>query len=254
MVKPSKTFITDMVHNLYFVSFFLVLALPVVCVVGLVTNSITVYVVSHKSNRKELKEKQYDYMRLNALVNALVLLIQMTTLINECQGSFGLFCSSIRFSKFLQFYRMLVAEYASNCLRLVSNLTYVAFALNRQSLVGRAHGSLITYVSELTISEFLVRISLPCLILPVVKAFRFYPNSILPEQEYPTQLSYYFNKIPASLVFVYLSFNSLFDLINYVGFLIVNFALDVMLAIKMKKTLDEKEKNQSRNALKNKNS
>lgn len=80
------------------------------------------------------------------------------------------------------------------------------------------------------------------MILPVVKIFRFLPNFSSPESEYPNPISFYFNKIGFTIVFVYMSFNILFDMVNYVVFLIVHLIVDVCLAVKMKQTLEEKEK------------
>lgn len=231
---------------LYFVEYVFILSIPVVCLIGIATNLIVFTVVVHKSNRQHLKENQYNYMTLNSLLNSFILLIEIFLLMSECQGDYGLFCSSIRTWKFSQYFKIIFGEYVSNSLRLLSNFTYVGFTINRLSLIGKKQGKFVKNVSKLTICQFIRRTVWPCLALPVVKIFRFIPNTLLPDQDYPNPIAFYFTKISSPLIFVYLSFNILFDLVNYFVFLLVNFVIDVKLVITLKKVIDEKQKNKSR--------
>ena len=120
------------------------------------------------------------------------------------------------------------------------------FAINRLSLIGKELSKFVTRVSGLTIGKFMLITIWPCLILPVVKIFRFIPNRIFPDYDYPNPIAFYFYKLSFSLIFVYLSFNILFDLVNYLLFLVFNFVLEVILVIKMKRTIEEKQKNEPR--------
>lgn len=180
-------------------------------------------------------------MRLNAVLNSLILIIQLSTLMSECHGDTGLFCSRIRSSQFVQFFRIIIGEYVSNCLRLMVNFVYVGFALNRLSLVGKDHEKYTLYVSTLTISQFMTRIAIPCLVLPIVKVFRFMPNSSQPGFDYPNPIAFYFSKIKFAYIYVYLAFDIFLDLINYFAFFLINLFIDVNLAIKMRKIMKEKE-------------
>ena len=184
-------------------------------------------------------------MRLNAIFNILILIIEPLTLISECRDYNSLFCSSIRFWQFSQFFKIIFGEYFSNVFRLAANFTYVQFALNRLSLIGKDHGKLVTNASKLKVKQYIGRIIIPCFVLPAVKIFRYFPNSYRIEAEYPIPIGYYFKYLSSSLMFVYMSFNILFDILNYVAFLLVNFIIDVNLAIKLKRTLDEKKKNKT---------
>lgn len=190
-------------------------------------------------------------MGLNAITNLLILMIQMLDLTTECQGFGGIFCSSIRHIPFIQYFKIIVGEYVCNVLRLMSNFTYVAFSLNRLSLVGKSHGKLVVYVSSLTVRKYLTRVMLLCLILSVVKIFRYHPNFYSPDETYPTQIIFLINRVSFSLMFVYLSFNLLFDFINYIAFLIFNLVVDVLLVVALHKTMTEKLVNQINNRLLN---
>ena len=224
--------------------------MPIVCLLGIVSNSLVIYTVSHKSNQKDLKENQYKYMRLNAIFNILILVIQSLILISECRDYNSLFCSSIRFWQFSQYFKIIFGEYFLNVFRLAANLTYIQFALNRLSLIGKDHGKIVTDASKLKMKQYICRIVIPCLVLPVVKVFRYFPNSYRIALDYPIPIAYYSQFINHSWIFVYMSFNVLFDFLNNFVFLVVNLIIDVNLAIRMKQTIDEKEKNKANSSSK----
>ena len=192
-------------------------------------------------------------MRLNALFNALILTIEPILLISECKEYKAMFCSTVRFSQFSQYFKIIFGEYFSNLLRLASNLIYVQFALNRLSLIGKKNDKQVVNKSHLTVKQFLGLIIIPCSLLTVVKVFRFLPNTAIVDADYPNSIGYFFKFFDPSIVYVYLSFNALFDMINYVVFLVVNFIIDVKLAIKLKRTIDEKQKNKTILTASNKN-
>ena len=184
-------------------------------------------------------------MRLNAIFNILILIIDPLTMISECRDYNSLFCSQIRFWPFSQYFKIIFGEYFSNVFRLAANFTFVQFALNRLSLIGKDHGKLVKNAAELKIRQYLWRIIIPCLFLPVIKIFRYFPNSYRINADYPIPIGYYFKYLNSSLMFVYMSFNITFDILNYIIFLFVNFIIDLNLAIRMKQTIEEKRKNKT---------
>ena len=231
----------DLTEKWLAVEFALIILTPVICVFGIVTNSLVVRVVSAKSSQKELENNHYKFMRLNALVNMAILTIEPLSLITECQGFIvGFLCSPARFPLFSQYLKIILVEYLSSVLRLLSNFSYVGFAINRLSLVGKEHGKFVTNVSALSVREFLARTIGPCVGLAVVKIFHSYPNSFDPSHEYPLTSNSFYRRISDTLLYVYFSFEFLFNLVNYFVFLMINFILDIVLAINMKRTLDEK--------------
>ena len=60
----------------------------VISFIGLASNLSVIIVISHKKNEKELKEqKHFHYMRINAIFNALIFIIQIFELLNDCLAS-----------------------------------------------------------------------------------------------------------------------------------------------------------------------
>ena len=249
-VIPLITSPNDINLIMHFLQFIIAVLVPIVGTFGIITNVLVVYTVSYKQNQKDLKENQYKYMRLNAVFNIFILAIEPITLISQCHNyDIGVLCSQIRSLMFSQYFKMIFGEYVSNVFRLAANFSYVVFALNRLSLIGREHGKLVTKASKLKIKGFFLRFFAPCLLLPAVKALRFFPNSMKPDLDYPVPIENYFSEIKIMLTCVFLSFNLLYDFINYMLFLIINFVVDVCLAVQMKQTIAEKqEKNLGSNS------
>lgn len=114
----------------------LLVSTPLVCLLGIVTNLLIIHTVAGRTNRKQLKEKQYSYMAINSATLVLIMIIQIVSLLNECHRPFGVYCSSVYKYKIVQYFKIVAGESLATFLRLGANFTYVAFTINRLSLVG----------------------------------------------------------------------------------------------------------------------
>ena len=247
--KPLKTTNeNNIAFDLMVISqFLLVVFTPLISFIGIVTNLQTVVTIINKKNRIELKEKHYTYMAINSISNILILLIQISSLINECQYPFGIFCSSVRKYKFVQYFKIIVVETFSSFLRLISNFTYVAFSINRISLIANKvntnNKGFFKRFSKLSVLKYLIFSAILSFLLSVVKAFRFKINLFMPIETYPylffrNILNYYDkNKTIYKLLFV---FNAIHDFISYVFFAFINLAFDLILLVRMRTVLNEK--------------
>ena len=227
--------------------FLLVIFTPIVSFIGIITNLFTFLTIVNKKNRSELKEKHYIYMAINSISNILILVIQIISLINECQYPFGIFCSSVRKYKFVQYFKIIVVETCSSFLRLVSNFTYVAFSINRISLVvtkvNTNNKGFFERFSTLSVLKYLILSSILSFLLALIKAFRFRINNFMPIEAYPylffrNDLNYYGeHKTIYQLLFV---FDAIYNIINYVFFAFINLVFDLILMIRMRAVLKEK--------------
>lgn len=242
--KQSNSFNSSFGFDLIVISqFLLILFTPLICLFGIVTNILVILVVVKKQNRKELKEKQYSYMAINSASNIIVCFIEVISLMGECQYPFGIFCSTIR-RVFVQYLKIILVETVSSCFRLISNFSFLAFSVNRLSLVGKNKG-LVEFFSQLSIVKFMIVSVLISSEFSIVKRFRFRLNLVDPIENYP--LIFYRNildvrrdehKTSYTLIFV---FGAIYDFVNYVVFTLVNIIVDFVLLYKLKKVLREKE-------------
>jgi hypothetical protein len=223
--------------------FLLILCSPLLSLFGIISNLFVVVVVMKKENRKQLKDKHYTYMAVYSGLNMCICFIEIISLMSKCQFPYGFYCSSVRNSVFIQYIKIIVVEYLSCVIRLMSNFSYVAFSLNRLALVGKNHNPLTKFVSEVSILGFLLFSLIVSGSFAAPKVLGYSINLTEPDIDYP----FLFNQNPhQTWVFNYdetliLIFNGVYDVINYVLFIPVNLAIDIMLLVKLKQVMREKE-------------
>ena len=219
----------------------LIFIIPIVGLFGSLTNTFIVFVVSLGENKEYLKAKQYSYMRIASLVNALVCLISTLTPIYQCQSFDGIFCSSVHHLVFTQYFKIICVEFISSVLKMISNFSYLGFLITRSSLIGKDHGKFIQIFSELSVVKFMSVSLLLSVLFSIVKIFRYQVNTFDMTLDYPTPFDRNYNNIFSSgfevksrLISI---FNAISDLVNHFLFIVFNLILDICLVSKLKATL-----------------
>ena len=242
-LHPSKNEFT-LLDFIILSEFLVIVSSSITSLFGIITNMLVILVIVKKENRKkELKEKQYTYMAIHSVSNIYICLINILSLINECQLPFGFYCSSIRHYAAVQYFKIVFGEYFNCFFRLFSNFTYIAFALNRLSLVGNDHNKVTKFVSDVGVKKYVAATFLIGASFPVVKAFRYIVNETYYFKDTPRMYfkgrrgSWYYNTEPI----VILVFNIIYDLINYVLFVLLNLVIDLILVKKLKEVMKDRE-------------
>ena len=214
-------------------------------ILGIITNLIVVITILHKSNIDLFKGiKHYIYLYYNSIFSMLILSIQLLSWMSECFYPYEAFCPEIRKIVFIQLFKMVFKECFITAFRFMCNFSYVAFAFNRISLIGKDHGKLVQFISDLGVKTYLFvcfSISLGC---SVVKYFKYEINYDQPETNYPISNEHDLSSIHRTNISndgVIIA-NSIFDVLNYVVFEVIIFILDVYMLVLLKRTLDEKLK------------
>lgn len=216
---------------------------PLISVYAIATNLFVIYVIYHKENAKTTRDKHYIYMSLHCASNTLICSIQMLSLMSECQYPFGFFCSSIRHLVGVQYVKIVLVEGLNSTFRLLSNFTYLGFSLCRMSKIGKDHGNLIVFMSELNMTVYMIMSLLFSIGLSVCKALQFDVNLSRPEYEFPmpfiqNHVRYWiFNPNYVAITVV----NAIYDMVNYFLFVLVHLVVDVTLIRKLRRVLNEKE-------------
>ena len=136
-LHPSKNEFT-LLDFIILSEFLVIVSSSITSLFGFITNMLVILVIVKKENRKkELKEKQYTYMAIHSVSNIFICLINILSLVNECQLPFGFYCSSIRHYAAVQYFKIVFGEYFNCFFRLFSNFTYIGFALYRFCVVGK---------------------------------------------------------------------------------------------------------------------
>ena len=217
-----------------------------ICLFGLITNFIVVYVILNKDNSDLFKKnKQYTYLWLNSLFCMIILVIELLSWMTECFYPFEVFCPEIRKIAAIQFFKIIFKECFVTMLRFMLNFTYVAFALNRISLIGREHGKIVTFMSELGVKKYIgISLFISCF-FSWIKGFRYEVNYLFPELNFPIPKDE--DLMLSSVVstpfddFTY-TFNLTSDLMNYLLFVVLSVIIDICMVVQLRRTLEEKIK------------
>ena len=157
---------------------------------GLFTNFIAAIVILKKENSDLFKGfKQYSYLYLNSIFCMIILVIEILSWMSECFYPFEVFCPEIRKLVVIQFFKIIFKECLVTMLRFMCNFTYVAFALNRISLIGREHGKLVTFMSDLGMKKYIGVTLLTSAIFSWIKGFRYQVNYSYPHLNFPISLN-----------------------------------------------------------------
>jgi hypothetical protein len=143
----------------------------------------------------------------------------------------------------MQYFKIIVQDVLMTALQFMNSFTYIGFAFNRISLIGKDHNKLVKFMSELGIKKYIGVTIIISIGLSINKFFKYDINIEDSFQSYPISLEYMSReeKDSENLIFYILNFIS--DIFNYFIFLIVNFAIDIGMIVKLKQTLKERLEN-----------
>lgn len=128
--------------------------------------------------------------------------------------------------------------------KFMCHFSYLAFALNRISMLGKDHVKLVVFISKVNFKGYIVVTLFISLGFSVIKFFKYKINYDQFETSFPILLE------QDILMDSYLSYsndayfiiNSILDILNYVIFVFICFIIDVWMVIRLRRTLDEKAK------------
>jgi hypothetical protein len=221
----------------YFIS---IICAPLLCIIGLLLNAIIIHVV--RTQKKELKDAFFDYMKVNACFNCLYCAIYLTELMSECVWFSGIYCSAIRTTMFAQYFKIVVIEYFGNAMKICGNVTYILMNVNRYMLIGKDHNKTLTFIAELNsiaVGFFLFLFSGT---LSIANILSFDINIFNEEFDYPTNVDQKEYTIQNGFTDTDVAYFILTqDIVNSFVFCITNLTIEIIIVKKLKKELDDKK-------------
>jgi hypothetical protein len=217
---------------------------PIFCLIGILLNSLLVYVIRKK--KIVLKENLYLYIDMNSRFNCIYCLISMLNLMNQCISNNGIYCSGIYKSYFAQYVKIIVTTGLGNMVKTCCNITYILILVNRYMLIGKEHSNLLRKISELSLKKVIIVCSIISFVLGIVNFFKYEINEDFEDMDYPflslnrRDRRVTKNNIVSTIIDIGLVF--LNDLFNYFLFSISSQFIEILTFIKLKKTISKKEK------------
>ena len=213
---------------------------------GIITNVIIVAVIQLKENSDLFKEfKHFSYLCLNSVFCIMILVIEILSWMNECFYPYEVFCPEIRKLVAIQFFKIIFKECLVTVFKFMCNFTYVAFALNRISLIGKDHGKIVTFFSELGIKKYIGLSLLISTSLSWVTYFKYYVNYIynVESADFPFLAeNNLFTIISNNFIDAYYIINSISSFVNYFLFVVICAIIDICMVVQLRRTLNEKTK------------
>ena len=241
-IKPVITYFEIKEIMIMIESVFNIASYPL-SIFGIVTNLFIIITISSKKNKEDFNGiKQYSYLRINSICSCLILIIHFFSWLNGCFYPYQVFCSEARKTLFIQYVKIIIVEVFGTSLRIMNNFTYIAFAFNRISLIGKDHNKLVKFMSDVGIKKYTAVCLLISIGLSSVKFFSYRINDETDGSDYPIEynimLAYDFGNEKKSTI--YFVFNFVSDLLNYLVFLLIHLSIDIGMIVKLRQTLNEK--------------
>ena len=151
---------------------------PIVCLLGILTNCLTIVCINNKRKKKDFEESMYKHIKINSYFNILFCFISSFRLLNLCLfENRSPFCSSIYKTKSAQYIKVVVFFYLLNVLKLCSNVSYIVFALSRFTLVSNLkEKSFVSNVYKCKLIYYIFALIVVSCILNVFVLFQYTPN------------------------------------------------------------------------------
>lgn len=215
----------------------------VVSSIGISTNLIIAIVLFSDHNKEHFKGlNHYRYLAFNSIFAIIILTIELLSWLVECFYPFQVFCLDMHKTLVAQVFKIVFKECLVALLRFTINFFYITFAMSRIKLIGKDHTKLVEFMSKVDFKKYTFGVIVFGLFFSWIKFFKYQINFGHDDESYPVPNDYdILNRINSGSViqYVYYIYNCISDLINYVVFVIVCFALDMFMVIRLRSVLAE---------------
>lgn len=122
------------------VEFLLIILTPIVCSIGLFTNTINIVVtvrvyINNKAPDDQKQRSLLGFMCAYSAMNLVYCVIHAISLVSKCVDEEGIYCPRVHRTLFAQYFKIVCVQFVSNVLKSLSNLAYFFISLNRYILL-----------------------------------------------------------------------------------------------------------------------
>ena len=152
---------------------------PTICVIGIITNLLTILTLRQDLNSKKEKDKRIsDHMLINSIFNIIYCIFTLLKLINVCIFDLSVFCSSLYISETSQYFSIIVINFLGNIIKLCCNASFISFSLSRYSLTVNNKNRVIKKLDGLSLMAYYSLMLMICTLLSIFKLFQYQTNEI----------------------------------------------------------------------------
>jgi hypothetical protein len=163
---------------------------PILCLLGIITNLITIKVIRNRSTpllKKNLDNIMYEHQLACSICNFILCSIKILSLMNICIFPRTSFCSSINKETATQYFKIYIVNFLGNAVRLGSNFSYIFFSISRFFLMDKAPSEFFKKFQKINTKIFYSILTLFCLSFSSFRIFQFKINDFFDvfEQNFP---------------------------------------------------------------------
>ena len=106
---------------------------PMLSLIGIITNTLTIIVVRNKDKMRNFKRPMYKHMVANAFFNLIFCIVKSISLVNICIYPRTSFCSTIYKKPISQYVKIYGINFFGEAIRFCCNFSYFTFSISRFS-------------------------------------------------------------------------------------------------------------------------
>jgi hypothetical protein len=215
----------------------LVVMNPLLCVFGFILNLLIVKTI-RTFEKKELENRFYRFMMVNAWFNCAYCFIHIFDLMNVCTLNFfdSIYCSAIYSTSFAQYFKIYVIVLVGGTMQTGSNFTYILMTLNRYMLIGLNHSEILKSIAHASSRLVFTVVTIAGFLFSYVKIFHYGTNLGDSDQTYPTFMISY--ALPDNEA--YSTLDAIFSLVNYLITTSLNVFIEVLTVIRLRAEMANK--------------
>ena len=148
-------------------------------ILGMLTNALTILVVTNKNKKDSLKSVTYKHIYFNSLFNLGFCVVNAFSLVNTCILEEIAFCSAIYKSYASQYLNIYAAQFVGNTLRLCCNFSYISLSLSRfLTSTSNQKNRLFAWFKNVKLRKFYAVIFVISAAFSLFKVFEFKSNEV----------------------------------------------------------------------------
>ena len=159
---------------------------PLISVIGILGNLLIICILKTKNNRKDFKDKIYNYIFYNSFFNLIILLLNFLEYISKCSLIRGLYCPIIRETLAVQ-YTFILNNFLENFFMSCSNLNLLFFSIERLRNILNDDIKRLSKISNFIDKHCLVLTFFLSFLINFCKLFEYVINKEYDQFNFPTQ-------------------------------------------------------------------
>ena len=152
---------------------------PTLCLLGIVSSTITIVVLKNKRKKKSLNNFMYHHITANSIFNLIFCFTSGFSLINICIFPKSSFCSHFFKSDFSQSYKIYSLLFIGNAIKMCSNISYFSFSMSRFFIsTSNKNSTFIKQLQNIRIKYYYSLICVLSLLFSIFRLFEYQKNEI----------------------------------------------------------------------------